>query len=548
MCSPGLRPTPVTAAEAVAMTRSGLAWLAGTDAGALTAAEQADCLRELERAESLHTAARASVLAAFAAAGGFENDGHGSARTWLKWQARITGGAAAGAIGWMRRLAAHPAVRDALAAGIISASWAREFCDWTDLLPESARAEADLILLAAAAGGAELADLAGLADEMRKCTAPPDTDTEDGFDDRWLRLDTTFRGTGRIDGGLTPQCSAAVAAVLEALGKKAGPEDTRSKRQRDHDALEEAMRRLIAAGGIPDRAGQPTQIQLHMTLDQLRSLDSDHTIENGWASQNLGPDNPRPDRPGPDDPRLSGFLRRRGEGGDGPAGPHGRFYGAAGPHGWLTGPAAGPGANCDATIVPIVSGNIDRALLDQMTAELVGRQRLGNCGDGSKPPPGQDGGDIADATRRERARRAVRWIVIRDAADLLSGPAGLASYLRTGLVFNGAGSPSLLLDVGSATDTIPAHLRRAVIARDRHCRFPGCDQPAAACQPHHLIPRANGGPHSLSNLLLLCSFHHLIAVHRWGWTITLHPDATVTATSPDRTRVLHSHSPPATAA
>jgi hypothetical protein len=46
---------------------------------------------------------------------------------------------------------------------------------------------------------------------------------------------------------------------------------------------------------------------------------------------------------------------------------------------------------------------------------------------------------------------------------------------------------SLPLDVGAATDTIPANLRRAVIVRDRHCRFPGCHQPAVACQPHHII-------------------------------------------------------------
>jgi hypothetical protein len=43
---------------------------------------------------------------------------------------------------------------------------------------------------------------------------------------------------------------------------------------------------------------------------------------------------------------------------------------------------------------------------------------------------------------------------------------------------------------------------------------------------------------------LLCSFHHLIAVHRWGWGIVLHPDGTLTATSPDRTRTLHDHGPP----
>ena len=84
------------------------------------------------------------------------------------WQTRVTSGAAAGAVGWARRLAAHPAVGDALAAGEISASWAREICAWTGQLPVGKQADADAILLAAAAGGADLADLAGLAEEMRR--------------------------------------------------------------------------------------------------------------------------------------------------------------------------------------------------------------------------------------------------------------------------------------------------------------------------------------------------------------------------------------------
>ena len=83
----------------------------------------------------------------------------------------------------------------------------------------------------------------------------------------------TFGQAGKLTGNLTPQCTAALGAVLDALGKKAGPEDTRTVWQRRHDAVEEMCRRLIAAGGVPDRAGQPAQIQVHMTLDQLRGLD-----------------------------------------------------------------------------------------------------------------------------------------------------------------------------------------------------------------------------------------------------------------------------------
>ena len=49
-------------------------------------------------------------------------------------------------------------------------------------------------------------------------------------------------------------------------------------------------------------------------------------------------------------------------------------------------------------------------------------------------------------------------------------------------------------------------------------------------------------------MALFCTFHHLIAIHRWGWDIVLMPDATITATSPDHNRILHSHGPPRQAA
>jgi hypothetical protein len=491
MCLPGqpLAAPPATVGEALSAISAGLSCLSTADAASLTAAEQADCLRALEQAGAMHTAARARVLAAFHAQGRCEDDGHGSTRTWLKWQTRITGGAAADAIGWMRRLSAHPAVGDALASAEISESWARRICEWTEKLPGEHRRAADAILLGAAAGGAGLRDLDGLAEEIRERTAGPDAD-DDGFDDRGLRLATTFRGAGKLRGDLTPQCAAALAAVLDALGKRAGPEDRRSKWQRDHDALEEAMRRLIAAGCLPERAGQPTQIQLQLTLDQLRGLPGAAAAEAAWA---------------------------------GPA-------------------AAGPGYECDATIVPVVTGRIDPDVLDRLTPALLG-------GTPDAAPPDRAGPEgAADAARYQRAERAARQIVLAHAADLMSGPPGLAAYLRTGLLNGPAAAVSLPLDTGAATETIPAHLRRLVITRDRHCRFPGCEQPPAVCQPHHIRPRSEGGPTRLTNLLLLCTFHHLIAVHRWGWSIVLRPDGTVTATSPDRSRTLHSHGPPARAA
>jgi hypothetical protein len=214
---------PVNVADALAMLDRALGALAAADAGSLPTPVQAQALRALERAEAKHTAVRAQILAAFTAQDGFEDDGQGSARVWLRWQTRVTGAAAAGAVGWMRRLAAHPVIAAALAEGQMSASWARAVCGWSDRLPAGMRGDADQILAAAAAGGAELADLAGLAQQMyeRSRMGRPDADGDDGFADRRLLLDLTFGGAGRLSGDLTPGCAAAVSAVLEALAGRA---------------------------------------------------------------------------------------------------------------------------------------------------------------------------------------------------------------------------------------------------------------------------------------------------------------------------------------
>jgi hypothetical protein len=73
------------------------------------------------------------------------------------------------------------------------------------------------------------------------------------------------------------------------------------------------------------------------------------------------------------------------------------------------------------------------------------------------------------------------------------------------------------LDVGRAQRLPSYEQRRAVIARDRHCRFPGCDVAANRCEQHHLIPWDDGhGPTNLDNLALYCRRHHHLG-HEGGW-------------------------------
>ena len=67
-----------------------------------------------------------------------------------------------------------------------------------------------------------------------------------------------------------------------------------------------------------------------------------------------------------------------------------------------------------------------------------------------------------------------------------------------------------LLDLGRTRRTVPTHLRKAVVARDRSCVYPGCRRPATWCDAHHIVPWARGGPTSLANLCLLCRYHHRV--------------------------------------
>jgi hypothetical protein len=76
------------------------------------------------------------------------------------------------------------------------------------------------------------------------------------------------------------------------------------------------------------------------------------------------------------------------------------------------------------------------------------------------------------------------------------------------------------IDVGRKTPVVPAAIRRAVIARDKTCRVPGCRRPPAWCEVHHIKHWAEGGETSLSNCVLLCRRHHRL-IHEEGFTVEM---------------------------
>src|SRR5579859_5413082 len=350
-------------AEAAEVICGGLEYLAALDPAQLPAGELARLLQVLEQAHALEIAARTGVLAGFTAAQGYHDDGDYSPRSWLINRTGITRGAATAHTEWVKRARAHPRVIAALAARDLSESVGRTICGWTGQLPPDCQDSADAILIAAARSGASLADLAALAAEIYARSRPPDPDgPDDGFEDRSVRLETTFEGAGVLGGDLTPECAAVVAAVLDALSAPAGAGDLRTHGQRYHDALHDAMQRLLGAGLLPARAGQPVRAWVHMSLAELLALDGDGALLGQWVTS----------------------VRARWAGARAAASVAGSD-GAA----WLGG-AAAAAVSCDALLSPVVMGEVDPAALDGLVRLCVELSHWDDTDPGDPDPCGAD--------------------------------------------------------------------------------------------------------------------------------------------------------------
>ena len=144
--------------------------------------------------------------------------------------------------------------------------------------------------------------------------------------------------------------------MLDALAAPAGKDDDRTQDQRYHDALAEAMRRLVASGLLPERAGQPVKAWAHISLADLLLLDGDSALQEQWTAQVR-------DR----------WAARRA------------FASETGSEGgaWLDGDAAEAIA-CDAAMAPIVTGDVNVDALEDLVRLCVELDRH-RAGGGRRP-------------------------------------------------------------------------------------------------------------------------------------------------------------------
>src|SRR2546425_1449547 len=90
---------------------------------------------------------------------------------------------------------------------------------------------------------------------------------------------------------------------------------------------------------------------------------------------------------------------------------------------------------------------------------------------------------------------------------------------------------SVVIDIGRSRRMITGPARKALNARDGHCRWPGCERPAAWCDGHHIVHWVHGGTNEPDNLVLLCRRHHRM-VHEGNWQIVRGDDGHLMTIAP----------------
>ncbi len=128
-----------------------------------------------------------------------------------------------------------------------------------------------------------------------------------------------------------------------------------------------------------------------------------------------------------------------------------------------------------------------------------------------------------------------------DMATLSKEPGSMAAELEWSqpipaetarrLACDAAITPIIDGEADHTSRVVPGPTRRALVARDKGCRFPGCDCPPAWTDAHHVKHWADGGPTTLDNLVLLCRRHHRL-VHEERWTLDLQQNRQLVAIPP----------------
>ena len=456
----------------VGLVRAGLDALLAADVAVMADEAVRSELLTLLGASNQLAAVVSARVAAFDARGLAVGDGFRTAKGWLRAFGRRSGAAAAGLVRSARVLRELPALAAAAGRGEASAEHVAKVAVLADQVGVAAVREVDMVV-AVAACRVDPAGLAGLCERIRAHVDPDGPEPDADFERRSVTM-SRLHGMVVLRGQLDPEGGATLITALDALMTPPGPTDERSMGQRRADALVQLARGALAEDRLPTVGGHRPQVGVLLTPQTLlyaddradphtrllRQLDHPTDVPAGHPSDSREP------RTG-DDPE-DGDARGGGAEDDTDRADGDRVRSRPTPAG---GPAASPraAASADLGIPPTV----EPAWLDWF-------------------------GPVAAAVAQRLACDADIWPVVLHPA--------------TGLP----------LHLGRSHRLVPAWMRKALHARDRGCRWPGCDAPSPWTDGHHLTPWQHGGPTDITNLILLCRYHHGL-VHEGHWRIRLDP-------------------------
>ena len=191
------------------------------------------------------------------------------------------------------------------------------------------------------------------------------------------------------------------------------------------------VKRLLASSLLPQRAGQPVKALVHVSFADLCDLDVDSKLQQAWIGEY----------------RARWAAQRAAASvstGDGGA--------------WLEGDTARQVA-CDAMRIPVVTGDLDPGAVEQLIGQCAQydhlRKQAADSTEGPDRPTGSDqnpaaqyGGQVEQAGRAGQVLAMLEHQILATVLQIVSGPGGVASFLRRNLLGKGLNGPSLPLDVG----------------------------------------------------------------------------------------------------
>ena len=307
------------------------------------------------------------------------------------------------------------------------------------------------------------------------------------------------------------------AVGVDAASGEAAETSEPSLAQRQADALG-AIAECALAGGL-DRgtAGDRYQVVLHVDADALSEAPDVPAGTSTASAPGSGRRGDRPNVPAGTPTAPASGSGRRGGRPDVPAGTPTTVAPETEPLDRGRRVPAGTPVVARPGIDPPDAGSETRAGATRHTAGVGPTRRSAH------PCPRAGSAASAPAVRRQTVLDEAGGIhVSAETARRLACDAGTVSMRH--------GPDGEILDVGRRTRTISPALRRALQARDRRCRFPGCRH--RRVDAHHIEHWADGGATTLDNLVLLCRRHHR-AVHEEGFRVTLDAAGDVTFLRPD---------------